>query len=169
MNKLLILGMATAGLTLAAASAEAGVPYNSPYAIWEPQAIDPEISPDGRAFVSGAPRYARDAYNPGPFGLIGAIGGAAIGVGEAALGVADNIVTGGEYGSGPIQPSPGVTVSNGYDSGYAGGYADAGQGNLDEGRAAYEEGTPVGVLPPSALGPDSIPTPEDRTFFSRGR
>jgi hypothetical protein len=211
MNRTFLLGAAAVALSLGAVNAYAGVPYNSPYATWEPQAIDPEVSPNGRDFVSGVPPYAANTYNPGPFGIVGAVGGAVLGAGAAVLGAADNVVTGGYYGNGgngygaaayEAQPNPGVSITNGdetSDAGYGNGsngraaatadqaygggfspstqtyaYNDAGSGlgygGASEGRAAFEDGAPVAaVQPPAVLGPDSIPTIEDRTYFSRGR
>jgi hypothetical protein len=60
MRKLFLIGSAAAALTLGAASAYA-IPPNSPYAIWEPQAVDGQMAPP--AYDQGGPSLLN------PFGL----------------------------------------------------------------------------------------------------
>ena len=69
MRKFLLIGTAATSLVFGAAGAYA-IPANSPYATWEPQAVDPGVAGpmnEGRsAYVDGQDAYAPVATIPTP-------------------------------------------------------------------------------------------------------
>ncbi|MGD0721151.1 MAG: hypothetical protein ABR970_08900 [Roseiarcus sp.] len=72
MRKLLLLGTIGAAFAFGAAGAYA-VPANSPYATFEPQAVDPGLTPDGQlvsegrsAYVAGGAAYGLETGIPTP-------------------------------------------------------------------------------------------------------